>query len=54
MSLMEHPDEDAGPQRRLGPCPSCGLTILAERWEVVGAAWRPVGARTSPALRLPA
>jgi hypothetical protein len=39
------------PQRRLGPCPTCGATVLATQWalDAVGD-WQPQGALESPIL----
>jgi hypothetical protein len=37
------------PQRRLGPCPTCGATVLASQWTLdAGGDWRPLGALETP------
>jgi hypothetical protein len=37
------------PQRRLGPCPTCGLTTLvADGWALVKGTWHPQGPMQSP------
>jgi hypothetical protein len=36
------------PQRRLGPCPTCGLTTLADGWALVEGTWQPQGPMQSP------
>jgi hypothetical protein len=54
---MAHPKKDRSapqesrpapppPARRLGPCPACGCTVLADAWH--GEPLRPIGPCTSP------
>ena len=50
---MWWPENQQEPHRRLGPCPGCGCTILADQWERTGTTWQPVGPRWTPVRQAP-
>jgi hypothetical protein len=38
------------PQRRLGNCPTCACTVLADAWKQVQGTWQPQGPLWTPVL----